>query len=234
MTLKRLDLRVSDHVNEQVLDHSIQCVNQLYYRCLGKVNLPGCNYINIWLTDDKNENGKTEKFANFWDYYIVFDFNYYNKLNGKYDKKLFILNTLHQAMVNQSSMYGWQDEIFIKAYEDCISRKIVDDWFFKNKLFLSPNKKCYMALYSIHDLGTYDIYEILYDKNKQELARRKCFHDNGTLFRIDWASWEGQNEIFYYKFNGPQKRFECIISELLSGKQYELPEKMDTSKFFKR
>ncbi len=234
MALKRITIRVSDTVTRQVLDHSVQCVNHLYFSCLGKLNLPGCTYINIFLTEEKNEDRKTEKFANFWEYYILFDFDKYNSLSTNYEKKLMMLNALHQALLNQANVYGWPQEGFIKAYEECIARKLVDDWFSMDKLFSSPNGQYYMGLYNVLDLGKHEIYEVLYDKNKTELKRRLCFHDDGLVFTIGWASWEKQNDVFYYQFRGPQKRFACVISELLGGKEYELPETMNTSQFFKK
>lgn len=227
MALNRLDIRVSYTITRQALDHSVQCVSHLYIRCLDKINLPGCNYINVFFTDDKDEEAKVDN-------YILFDFDRYDSLLNTYDKKLMLLNTLHQALLRQAALYGWPKERFVKAYEECIARKLVDDWFFKDKLFLSPNRQHYMGLYNILDLGKHEIYEVLYDKNKTELKRRRCFNDDGWVFTIGWASWEKQSDVFYYKFSGPQKRFACVISELLEGKEYNLPETMNTSQFFKK
>jgi hypothetical protein len=234
MALKRITIRVSDTVKREVLNHSIHCVTQLYFRLLGKIDLPGCNYINIFLTEDRSEESKVKKFANFWEYYILFDFDKYNDIPNKYDKKLMTLNALHQALLRQTALYGWTEERFAKAYEECISRRLINEWFFKDKLFLSPNRKYYIGLYNVHDLGKHEVYEVLYDKNKTELTRRRCFHDDGLVFTIGWASWEKQSDVFYYTFRGPQKRFECVISELLKGKEYDLPEIMNTSLFFKK
>lgn len=236
MSFKRIDLRVSRSVTGLVLTESIQCVNHLYLRSLGSkgdfsTNDGKVNYINIYLTSIIGENGRIGQVSNFLDYYTYFDFNEFNSINDNEAKRLFILNNLHNAFLEICKLFSWDREQFEAAYQTCIDKKIIFDGFFRDKLFISPNKSIFMGLYFIEDIGSYDIYEILFDKQKKEIARRKCYHDRGMVFVIGWASWEGNNEMFYYKFKGPTKTFECNINELLEGKQYNLD--MKSSDFFK-
>ena len=232
MAIKRIDIRVSSNIKKVVLKDSIQCVNRLYLdNLINNDKSLKFNYINIYLTTIADEIGRTEIVSNFLDFYVFFDFQHFNSFNTNKEKRIYVLNTLHNSMLELCKIFNWNITQFNDSYITCLEKQVIYEGFFKNKLFLSPDKNFYMGLYFVVDIGSYDIYEVLYDKKKVELVRRKCYHDTGMVFIVEWASWENNNLNFYYRFKGPAKTFVCNINNLLEGKQYDL--NIKSSDFFK-
>ena len=234
MLLKRTSIYLSEKADRPNFYFYTGGIEDLYFKNIGKVNIDRYNYINIFFSSEKNEEGKVVTDANFLNYYTFFNFYEFEKLSNNFEKKKNLLNTFHQAMLKLCDLYNLNKEPFELSFEICIQKKLINEWLFENKLFKSPNHEYYMGLYYVHDLGSFEIYEVLYNKNKQELKRRRCFQNNVPVFSISWASWEGSNETFYYKFNGPAKVFECRIDDLLAGKEYDLSLCSNPSQFFKK
>jgi hypothetical protein len=230
MILKGISVRVDNKEKQKLIGRTPRCVESLFMRHIGKLSLPDISYINIYLSDSIKAD-ETQKVGSFIDLYINFDFDEFAKKKKKYEIKEYILNTIYDSLKKLSHINNWDIDSFSKAYEKCIAEKLLNRWFYKNKLFRSPNRKYYVGLYINYDIDKYEIFIALYDKAKKELVRSKIFEQQSEVFCLSWASWKNTNEIFYYKFSGPKKEFSCKIQDLLNGKQYDVDTKK--SDFFK-
>lgn len=209
-----------------------RCVNDMFSSMLGKFQNMDYRQINIKLTDKKMKDGKIENLIKgCLDYYQYLDPTYFNELSDKYQKKKAELDIIYHVTLKVSEMFGWNKKLFKDAYNKCLELGLECEWYFKDKLFRSPNHKYHFGLYHIDDVDFFSIYEILFDKQKQELARRLCFQTDKAPFYIQWASWQGQNDSFYYKFSGPEKVFEAKVADILEGIERVITN--NTSQFFK-
>ncbi len=153
-----------------------------------------------------------------------------------YEKKLFFLKFMHESMVELVMLQGRDIGPFELAYQKCLALPDLRvQWYYKRKLFISPDRQYYFGLFHIIDDDFFKVFEVVFDKKKNEIARRICFRDHVGVFSVGWASWEGNNEVFYYKFKGPSKLFECKVADVLEGKQYdEAVLSLPPTQFFKR
>ena len=175
-----------------------------------------------------------ETFGSTMNYYIFFNFHEFYQISEDYLKRKFVLDKIQEAMLNVCKKANYDYTHFESIYKQCIQKNIKCSWFFNNQLFRSPNRNFYFGLESTIDFSDYKIYEVLFDGKKNEIARRLCFQDSTSTFIIKWASWQANNEIFYYSFGGnaskfqtgPKKIFECKIQDLLENESYQLPTKV--------
>ncbi|MCP3927471.1 MAG: hypothetical protein GY705_00015 [Bacteroidetes bacterium] len=230
MKLNRIDIRTSE-TSSMRFHESVQCVPELYLRNLGVLNKSNCRYLNLFYSSKKNEDGKLMKVQNFWDYYTFFDFHLYENLHSKYDKKKIITEHLHESLLKISDLANWEKDTLKKAYKSCEELKYENERMFKNKIFQSPDKQFWIGMLHIHDIGEFEILEVLFDKDKNEIARRKCFQDNVAVFKVDQIKWSKDSKSFEYYFKGPNKIFKSVIKDLLVGKQHNLLD--NTSNYFK-
>lgn len=204
-------------------------IDSLYSESIKKVNTGVFKYINIYFTSSKEK--KCKEYPDLLNVDFYFDFNALEELKDNYSKKEYILVALHNAALVLCDTYKWDNKPFQEAYNYCFSRNLDYSWFFKNKLFVSPDKKYYFGLYHHVDMKIYEIYEILYDNSKNEIARRLCFKDETPIFSIEKASWGEVGGFFWYKFKGPTKIFNVNVHDILGNIGYDL--NMSSSKFFK-
>ena len=225
---------VSIYVKEKALTGVIpqtESIELMFMRELGNIRIAECSQINIMLTTNYLFAKKLEKFGTILDYYYFVDIEAVPPLLNSYSKKEYVLHVIVNAIFELCDIYGWDKSPFDNAKKKCLDKGLINEWWFKNKLFRSPNHQYYFGLLNVYDIGYYEIFEVLLDKNKNEITRRKCFRDTAKTFSICWASWNKSNDKFFYKFNGPKKVFVANIEELLAKKTKQLSE--TTSEFFK-
>lgn len=198
-------------------------------------NLKGCKIpkvtrINIIISKNKQIND-IEQFGSIIDFHGVMDLAEFKNWKTRYEQKRYILDSIYQNLKCLFNIQNWDFSNIDTAYQKCLEQNLENEWYFKNKLFRSPDRSHYIGLLNRYDFEDYQIFEVLYDKNKEEIWRRIIFREEVKTFGIEWASWEGSNEKFYYKFDGPKKIFESDIDDLKKGIELKLPER--TSDFFK-
>lgn len=214
-------------------------VDLLYSSFLGKKNDYNISQINIFFTSSHLEIDKLEVFGKILNYYCLFDFNEFSTLKEDYLKRKIILDHIHRAVLNICQIENYDTNTFDDVYQKCLQKEIKCNWLFENKLFISPNKMYHIGLESRIDFADFEIHEVLFDADKNEISRRVCFKSPTSTFTIKWASWEKQNDVFYYSFNGnpkkfqvgPKKIFKCVITDLIAKKPYTLPK--NVSEYFK-
>ena len=204
-------------------------VEHHFIRNLKGCKIPKVTQINIKLSMNKTK-GTIEQFGSILDYYSILDFEQYKKQTENIDKKKFILNLIYQNLKDLFSEHEWDISKLTIAYEKCLEQSLQNNWYFKNKLFPSADRRYYFALQHCFDIDKYEIFEVIFNSAKSEIARRLAFVDTSNSFCINWASWESNDE-FLYKYDGPKKQFICKIKELIDGVEYSLPKR--TSDYFK-
>ena len=207
-----------------------RCVEHHFARHLRGCKMPGITQINLRISNSKPV-GSTERFGSILDYYGQIEIEHFSPQMSDPDKKRLILDAILCNMKALFSSAGWDITRVIQAYDKCVEESLENEWFFKRKLFRSPDGMYHFGLLNRFGLERFEILEVLHDANKIELARRPVFIDRVDSFHIDWASWEGSNEEFCYRFDGPKKIFTCSVQELLDGEKRTVPDKV--SDYFK-
>lgn len=228
--IKSLDIRVYEDEKRPSFQFYTGGVEDLYYKNLNKFDTGIVKHINVYFTY-KNDLRLIQD-GSFVDVDVYFDFVFFEELTNNFQKKRYILDRLQVACLSLSDKFNWESIVFKKTFDRCISENLKYEWKFKNKLFKSPNRKYYFELYSIVDIASFEIYEVLYDSKKNELFRRICFKDKVPIFLIEDAYWDENSLFFYYKFKGPSKIFIVKVEDLINNIQYNLTE--ETSLFFKK
>jgi hypothetical protein len=230
--LKSIQIYLSKNAKCRYLD--IGGATFHYFQNLKEINST-FNYLNLFITDRYEEDGKVnDSVLNFYDYYFYFDLLEFRDMPNNDEKKKYFIDKLHQLLLILCDKFNWDKLKFENAYKKCLENNFSCSWYFKNKLFKSPNRNYYFGLFHLINFDGYKVYEILFDNKKNEIYRRVCFFDYSSTFSISWASWENQNEFFYYKFSNISKMFVIKVSDLIENKEYNLPNLMNTSKFFRK
>lgn len=241
MKLKDISIYISKEATDRpVFQVNFAGIDMLYSSLLSKDYDYIAANINIFFTNDATEFDRIETFRSTMSYYVFFDFYEFYQIPEDYLKRKFVLDKIQEAMLNICKKTNYDYEYFENIYQKCVQKNIQCRWFFDNKLFRSPNRDFYFGLESTINFSDYKIYEVLFDSQKNEVSRRLCFQDSASTFKIKWASWKENNDMFYYSFGGnrskfktgPKKIFECKILDLLENKSYQLPNKV--SEYFKR
>lgn len=230
-TIKGINIYISRNSKQKFLE-SNNCVDELYNRFLKNFVLQDFTYINLFLTDLEEESKKKEISGNCLGYYCLFDFSQFRKLTSNVLKKKMLTGLMHSALLELCSIYDFDSLPLKKSYQKCQELEFDNNYYFKNKIFRSPDRKNYVGLNIINDIGKYEIYEVLFDHQKNEKGRRLCFKDDMSVFRIESLKWEDNNLAFSYKFKGPQKIFKSSIEDVENRIECNYLN-LDTSSFFK-
>jgi hypothetical protein len=222
MPFSSLEIYISHSVTTLVGQFHTAGIEMLYSKYLRGDSFRGFHSINI-LFSDTREAGKTVVFGKSIHYYSLFDFSAFAAINDPYSKKLHLLDVIHNASLQLAAQEGWETQRFEQAYKQCIASGLGVKWNFKNKLFLAPNRKHYFSLLHVVEFGSFEIFEVLYNKSKEEIFRRLCFSDTVSVFVIQWAAWSDDSTDFYYRFFTNSKTFYTAkVTDLLKKRNYSM------------
>ena len=101
--------------------------------------------------------------------YQFFDFKKYLSLNEE-DRKLMVLQVIHQGMLDIAADYNWDTKPLEEAYQSCLT----SDLTFKRQIKkrkLSPNRKQYLSLWAYCDQHHFKITWTVSDK-KGEIVKQ--------------------------------------------------------------
>ena len=128
-----------------------------------------------------------------------FDFGKYAAENIPGKRKM-LINVLQSGLLAIAKAEGWESKPLEVAYECCLSRKLEFKSIFKGKYWRSPNHRAYAALYCCWEVEQFEAYLIFFDKNKQEICRRKLmespYWDLDPFGKVSWN--EDSNQLFVY------------------------------------
>jgi hypothetical protein len=226
MHLRYIEVNLDEKlVGEALIAKVARPVEDLFLRKLGKVDTSPFGRINIIATDTKtNELGGLQ--TDVLDCFVYFNFEKFRLISSGFERKKEILNLILKALLYCCDMKSWNKDPFLDAYNQCLKENLQNEWWFKNKIFQSPNKKYYAGLYNIFDLDGYSVELVLLDKNKKQIIRKLVYKDRHISFELDWLKWEGNSESILFKFKPPKKVFEYKVQDLLDNLSIELPERI--------
>jgi hypothetical protein len=228
-----LDIAIIEKINgkSSIIAKNANCVVDLFLKYLPtKAFTRPYVKVNIYLTFRPDENNKIESVTNMIDYYLFFNFEYYQKVAKKFDKKKYILEAVLNAMLKISEIKRWNKDFFFDAYNNCLKGNLINEWWFNKKFFIAPNGKYSIGIYNVYDIDKYEIWLVLFDDAQNELSRLLVFKDEFMSFELEFAAWES-SDYFTFKFKGPNKIFRYSSSHILGGIPLELPKR--TSDYFK-
>ncbi|WP_207420199.1 hypothetical protein [Desertivirga brevis] len=211
-----------DVVSSIEASRNAHSIVSLYLRQLKKVDTGKYRRININLCEEKIEPRIEFLPIEVATYYSSFDSKHY-LTTDEYSKKKLLLNVILEAIIACAVKFNWDKDSFLDAYNRCLELGIVNEWFFKNKLFRSPNRTYYGGIKHIYDFKGFQIYFVLYNAKKEEIGTRLVFKNDFEAFSLEWASWQKSNEVFWFKFKPPKKIFEVIITDVLINSPVRIP-----------
>ena len=165
-----------------------------YERYFCQIETNGIYRVIIKLSESDKRDGTTELSSSVLKFYQPFDFIAFNRL-GENEKKLCLLDTLHQALVKLTVMYEWSIEPFNQAYAAVLRDRFVNHYTFRKKH--NRNRKLIAELECHHESTSFDCFVKI--KNKiGEVLFSKClfsaepdeFLFNGLLGDIRWIDNE--------------------------------------------
>lgn len=229
MGIERIDLRESINYKPYKLNESIVCVSDLFLRFLNDKNLTRRYAINIYLIPSAMKPDVSIN-SGIIDLHIHFDFDVYKSIIANSQKREYLTNFILNGMIIISEFMDWSIDIFTEAFEKCRLNNYINEFYFNNKLYESPNKTYYFGLFMNYDIDKFQIFEHLFDSNKILICERLCFFDRFKSFSIEKIEWNPESNRVHYKYRGPNKIFEARIDDLLLCRQIDLPK--TTSKYF--
>ena len=122
--------------------------------------------INIFFTNFKSVNEE----KNILTINSIFDFKKFNSLKSNHLKKKYIIESLHNSIIEYFKLKQYNFSSFIIAYEKVYENNLTYSWWTSARHKKSPNKKFYVNLYHFVDIKKYEIFEVLFDSEKQDLS----------------------------------------------------------------
>lgn len=207
-------------------------VTKLFKRNLKSLSTVKFVKIGILLTGNKDIDGTHEIFGNQIDIYKHCEFEkIYAECFEKYMRKEYLLTLIRDSLLANAGLLGIAPSDINDAYEECLEKKILYKYYYKSKLFRSPSRKYHFGLLMIHDVDKYEIWEVLFNGKKEEIARRKSYHARNDYYYLESAAWNKEKEVFCYKFDCVEKVFCSSVEDIMSGKQSEIF--INRDKYFK-
>jgi hypothetical protein len=118
-----------------------------------------------------------------------FDPAAYNNAD-EFKRKLIVLNVIEDCMLYLADQRGWEKQPLIDAYESCLAHDLVFTAIYKDKHFLSPDRKHYGALFYHWGSEKYEAYAIFFNKKKIEIQRKKLFEcDASFVDSFEYVGW---------------------------------------------
>ncbi|AZA84945.1 hypothetical protein C1637_21945 [Chryseobacterium lactis] len=165
-------------------------VSELYWSFLKEYDTSKVKKCVISASDDWGE--EQQKYTNWEDLKevsISFDFAKYFTLD-KQDKKHMQLEAIHDGMLQIAKKEKWEKQPLIDAYNQCLEKDL-EYQFFVGTPKLSPDRKLKINFWCNWDIDIFEVYSVLYDKNNNELERKKIIEKppyNGEF--IYYAKWK--------------------------------------------
>ena len=184
MMIKEIRLPLKDHTKYKNISKGMFAISELYLVSLPKFDSKKVFKCNIFLCEDRQFPTKA-KILGFAISYQFFDFKKYLSLNEK-DRKLMVLQVIHQGMLDIASDYNWDTKPLEEAYQSCLT----SDLTFKRQIKkrkLSPNRKQYLSLWAYCDQHHFKISWTVSDK-KGEIVKQGTLLTEQPSYIDIWCS----------------------------------------------
>lgn len=203
MILKDINLKIEALQGKNSAIKTGAVENLFIKKIKKKVITKNVSKVNIYLTSEK-EFTIGETIANVVDCFVFFDLEHYNNLSQNNDKKLMLLDATLFALLKCSEEFDWNKDAFLDAYNECGNVELKNEWWFKNKLFKSPDGRFYVGLYNVFDLDGYTVFLFVHDNHKSEISRRIVFKDNDPSFQ--WNGLPGRERMTHFTLSSVHQK----------------------------
>jgi hypothetical protein len=143
----------------------------------------------IELTTDQRKENSTESMESVLIVSRSFDPETYNKAN-EFAQKLLILDVIQDCMLYLAGQRAWKKQPLVDAYDSCLDRNLEFTAIYKDKHFLSPDRKYFGALFYYWGNQRYEAYAIFFNRKKIEIQRKKLFEcDASSVNSFEYVGW---------------------------------------------
>ncbi len=150
---------------------------------------------------------------------------YKNAGNDIFKKKKFWFEIVYNCMLAIAEKFSIEKKCIEETRQYCLGLNLENKFYFQNKILPNKTKEFYIAVWEEYDIGKYESYLVLFDKDKKELRRVLIYKESFKFFYVNKLKWI-TDSIFMYKFNIPKKEFLYNIDTVLNNKIPSLPDKM--------
>ncbi len=116
---------------------------------------------------------------------VPFEFEEYLEAPKK-NKKLLILDTIHNCLLSIADEQEIDKHKLQQAYDYCIENNLENRWLLGGKPKRSPSKKYYGAVECYWELEFFQATAIIYNSKKQEIKREILFKEPSDAGVYDW------------------------------------------------
>ena len=205
------------HANQNI-NSETWCICELYCSFLKDFDTAKVEKCNVNIRD--NWGDLLDYYEDYGDVVTIrdeFDFERYDSLESKFEKKRMQLECLHENMLQIAKKHSWEEEPLNKAYQNCIEHNL-EYQFYLPKGKTSPNRKFKMFLWSDWDIDRFELFWVLKDKNgevlnKELLVRKKP--EEGEFVYYVKIKWLDQSNVLIsdtYKY-GDNELWEINIDD---------------------
>lgn len=118
-----------------------------------------------------------------------FDPESYDKADD-FNRKLIVLNVIQDCMLYLAGQRGWEKQPLLDAYDECLARNLQFTAIYKDKHFLSPDRKHFGALFYHWGNEKYEAYAIFFNRKKIEIQRKKLFECEASFVdNFEYVGW---------------------------------------------
>ncbi|MED3836769.1 hypothetical protein [Peribacillus frigoritolerans] len=181
------------------LSFQSRCITSLYERCFSKFHTTEIKQINIFCVKE-NPKPNLTIIDGFCDQEILYDVVEFFKLDDQ-EKKEVILDKLKQGIDKVVKLNNWESTPFDDAY-NCVKEAGYKTNYVWKKPKSSPNRNYKAEVIIKHSLFLCEIYLIVKDKNRQEIAKKLVASEkpDELLFRrhLGELKWLSNNEVVLF------------------------------------
>jgi hypothetical protein len=146
----------------------IACIEDLYYRTLGKITTRGVGKLVISLAKPGTKLPPVEQIEDIMTVFLSFDFDALWRADDDAKKRM-IVEAIHEGLVKAAKKKGWSLKPFNDAHEKVLEDNIVNERFVK-KIAVSKNKRR-AQLFIACGLKSIELYAVVFDSTGQEIKR---------------------------------------------------------------
>lgn len=137
------------------------------------------------------------------------------KNTDDFQKKMFMLNLMYEALIYLAEKRGWEKQPLIDAYNSCLERNLLYTAIYRNKQYQSPNKKHFASLFYHWGDKSFEAFAVFYDRKKIELHRKKLFEcDSIDVDVFSFVGWDKEHPSrFGVKQTSPKREYWAELKD---------------------
>jgi len=192
-----------------------RCVCAHFERYFDSIETDDVYRVVVKLSEPDDRVGTTELSSSVLKIYKTFDFSLFESLDEK-AKKVLLLDTLYQSLIQLCDQFGWPKHSFDNAYENVIREDFSNIYSVIKKN--NRKKTLFADLLCDHNENFFDCFVRVKDKSGKEVLNRLLFSEEPDEFmfneRIGNIKWLNNETLLYLKKDKTiLERFEGLKGE---------------------